>query len=161
MSAMMTNDVFPRTSLNRGQLRMDKNRRMSLRHPGGLTVRFQLPSEGQECFGELKDLGLGGLGLYCCEPLVPGLALEVSIVKLGGSISYPATVLWCQGRAPLFEAGVRFARSVDPFRARMLEQICYIEAYRRRIYKLTGRAPSADGAALEWIRKFASRFPRA
>lgn len=140
---------------------MTKNRRMSLRHPGGLSVRYQLPAVGQECVGKLKNLGLGGLGLYCHEPLLPGLSVEVSIGILDASVSFPTMVLWCQGREPLFEAGARFARSVDPFRARMLEQICYIEAYRRRIRETTGQAPSTNGAALDWIRKFAARFPTA
>jgi hypothetical protein len=140
---------------------MNKNRRMSLRHPGGLSIRYSLGAREHACVGKLKDLGLGGLGLYCREPLFPGLSVEVSIVNRDGSISFPATVLWCRRKKLLFEAGARFASSVDPFRARMLEQICYIEAYRRRLLQTTGGAPSTDRAALEWIRKFASRFPTA
>ena len=158
---MTRNDSVLRIRLTGNSLCMSKNRRMSLRHPGGLAIRCHLPSKKQAYVGELKNLGLGGFGLYCREPLLPGLAVEVSIATLNGGIAFPATVLWCRRRAPLFEAGARFAPSVDPFRARMLQQICYIEAYRHRIYKTTGRTPSADGAALEWIRKFASRFPTA
>ncbi|MGC1953533.1 MAG: PilZ domain-containing protein [Gammaproteobacteria bacterium] len=141
---------------------MNRNRRRFRRYPGGLALHYYLASKGQVIMeGELKDLGLGGLGLYCREPLMPGLSVEVSVVNQDESISFSTTVLWCQGTKPLFEAGARFARGVDPFRARMLEQVCCIEAYRRRIHNTTGQSSSADRAALEWIRKFASRFPSA
>lgn len=139
---------------------MKRNRRISLRHPGGLATRYSLASETQARIGKLKDLGLGGLGLYCREPLFPGASVEVVVIMSSdGSIALPAIVLWCRSREVFFEVGARFEHTVDPFQARMLEQICYIEAYRRRIWETTGRTPSIDGAALEWIRKFASRFP--
>lgn len=139
---------------------MVHNRRLSPRHPGGLAIHCRRSPAGRKAYvGELKDLGRGGIGLYCREPLVPGLTVEVSIVSLEGDASFPATVLWCRNSGPLFEAGARFARSVDPFRARMLAQVCSIEAYRRRISQATGRLPTKDSAALDWIRKFAGRFP--
>ncbi|MGF1612447.1 MAG: PilZ domain-containing protein [Gammaproteobacteria bacterium] len=138
---------------------MPKNRRASPRHLGGLAIRCRVPAKGRECVGELRDVGLGGFGLRSGEQLAAGQRIEMSLIGFDAPISFPATVLWCRSSGCLFQAGAHFEPSVDAFQARMLEQICYIEAFRRQIYETTGRLLSRDGVALEWIRQFASRFP--
>ncbi len=47
----------------------------------------------------------------------------------------------------------------DPFAARMLAQIALIERYRVDILRREGRRLDSDGAALEWISRYAERFP--
>jgi hypothetical protein len=58
-----------------------------------------------------------------------------------------------------YELGVTFLDAEDAFRARMVEQLCHIEDYRRSVMRTQGRELSLDEAATEWIEKFAEDFP--
>ena len=42
----------------------------------------------------------------------------------------------------------------------MVEQICYIEHYKREVLKNEGRILSGKDAALEWVKKNAADFPK-
>ena len=52
-----------------------------------------------------------------------------------------------------------FLDAEDAFRARMVEQLCHIEDYRRSVHRTEGRDIGIDEAAVEWIDKFAAEFP--
>jgi hypothetical protein len=41
----------------------------------------------------------------------------------------------------------------------MVEQLCHIEAYRRRVLQDEGRRLTDEEAAMEWIANYADRFP--
>ncbi len=41
----------------------------------------------------------------------------------------------------------------------MLEQICYMEEYKKEILDKDGRVLTSEEAAIEWITKFAAEFP--
>jgi hypothetical protein len=43
----------------------------------------------------------------------------------------------------------------------MVEQICYIEHYRKEVRATQGRVLTAEEAAREWIERNAGRFPAA
>ncbi|MOA51515.1 hypothetical protein D3C78_1746750 [compost metagenome] len=45
------------------------------------------------------------------------------------------------------------------FRARMVEQICHIEHYRRKQERELGAPLPAERTALEWIAQHAANFP--
>jgi len=42
----------------------------------------------------------------------------------------------------------------------MVEQLCYIERYRREVREKEGRELDSSSAAAEWIAKYAANFPR-
>ena len=58
----------------------------------------------------------------------------------------------------LFTNGMRFLHDNMRFRARLVEQICHIEAY-REVQKERGRQLTDQQAAREWIGRCANRFP--
>jgi hypothetical protein len=41
----------------------------------------------------------------------------------------------------------------------MVEQVCYIENYKKMVYQTEGRQLTTEEAAMEWIGKYASQFP--
>ena len=55
--------------------------------------------------------------------------------------------------------GVSFVDPDDAFRTRMVEQICHIEHYKKEILEKEGRELTGEEAALEWIKRYAGRFP--
>ena len=70
-------------------------------------------------------------------------------------------VVWCSKRNNLYVVGVKFMDSQTAFRVRMVEQICYIEGYRKKVFEAEGRQLSYEEAAIEWITKYAKSFPNA
>ena len=54
---------------------------------------------------------------------------------------------------------VGFLDRADAYRARMVEQICHIEQYRRDVWQREGRRLTAEEAAREWIERYAAAFP--
>ncbi|MEO0444302.1 MAG: hypothetical protein AAFZ92_11295 [Pseudomonadota bacterium] len=55
--------------------------------------------------------------------------------------------------------GVNFNSDQEAFSARMVEQACYIEQYKKDVFEAEGRVLSSDEAATEWITRFANQFP--
>ena len=72
-----------------------------------------------------------------------------------------ARVAWCRLRDGEYELGLSFIDPDDAFRARMVEQICHMEHYRRQVHETEGRSLTTEEAAREWIERNAARFPPA
>ena len=58
-----------------------------------------------------------------------------------------------------FEIGVKFNDEKTTFRMRMIEQICYIEEYRKNLCRVQKREIPWQEASDDWISKFAADFP--
>ena len=90
--------------------------------------------------------------------MTPGGVVEVRIPSVRPPFAARARVVWCRPGAHGFELGVAFLDAADAFRARMVEQVCHIEAYRQAVYRQEGRDLSGREAAAEWIAKHAADF---
>lgn len=69
-------------------------------------------------------------------------------------------VMWCEADSNGgYEIGVSFLSAEDAYRARMMEQVCHIEQYRREVLQSEGRHLNDRDAAMEWIDRYAPEFP--
>jgi len=72
-------------------------------------------------------------------------------------------VVWCRTldrvEAARHAYGVEFSDTQAIRRARLMEQICHIEAYREIQRVRFGRQLTSNQAVEEWIARYASRFP--
>jgi hypothetical protein len=107
----------------------------------------------------MKDVGLGGICFRSREYLEPGTMLELTVPDLNDTRPLRGRVVWCRQHGREYETGLSFATEAEVFHARMVEQVCHIEAYRKRVRKRDGRELSSERAAREWIAKYAHRFP--
>ena len=135
--------------------------RQFIRHP--LDIPIEVGAQGRlaQATRSLNDIGLGGLAFCCDCALECGIVVEIRIPFVLPPFEMNGRVAWCRARGTMFDLGVEFLAQDDAFRARMVEQICYIENYRSEIFFAEGRVLTSEEAAIEWIRKFASDFPRA
>ena len=85
--------------------------------------------------------------------------MSVTIPVLDANHEMHGWAAWCRPVGDHFETGMAFATEEDAFLARMVEQVCHIEAYRRRVRVSEGRTLTSEHAAREWIEKFAAKFP--
>ncbi len=133
--------------------------RRYLRHPVDLPIELY-PTSGQP---RLRLRNYSFCGLCCSSPrhLQPGTAVEIEIPDIQPpSYHGQGVVAWCVEAGGHYEVGIRFATESEAFEARMAEQMCHIESYRRRVSMLEERELSPDEAAFEWINEYAQRYPR-
>lgn len=135
--------------------------RQYLRHRCDLPVRCRRSSEPRACHTRLKDLGLGGVCFRSPRPFEPGTCLEVSFPILQSEQCLRGHVAWSRRDGDGYEVGLCFDDEAEAFKARMVEQLAAIEAYRHEALKREGRDLSTEAAAREWIARHAAVFPDA
>lgn len=101
----------------------------------------------------------GGLAFTSDECMEPGALVDLSIPTVDPPFHAQARVVWCRPEAGRYLVGAQFLDKDDAFRSRMVQQVCSIENYRRDVQEREGRDLSASDAAMEWIQKYAGRFP--
>ena len=101
----------------------------------------------------------GGLSFVSDQDIPVGSMIEIRMPAVDPPFEAQARVVWRSPQADGWCIGVQFLDAADTFRARMVEQVCSIERYRRQVETEEGRSLTREEAASEWIRKYAGRFP--
>ena len=131
-----------------------------IRHPTDIPIKYRIQDSNKIGINNLRNISLGGLCFRLSVPLVEGMQLILSIPIIKPAFRAKGIVAWCNKTEDGFDVGVNFFDSDTEYRARMVEQICQIEHYRKDIQHREGRIISAEKAAEEWIERYASEFPR-
>jgi|SRR3970040_2397609 hypothetical protein len=131
--------------------------RSFIRHPTDIPIEIRLAD--QSCEREsLRNVSRGGLCFKYPEAAPVGSKIVVRIALTSPPFEVNGQVTWCQADGDAWQVGVEFLDRDDLFRARMVEQICHIEQY-RRLRESEGHVLSSQEAALEWIERYADAFP--
>jgi PilZ domain len=130
-----------------------------IRHPADIPIEVSAGDQLVHATRHIHNVSLGGLAFQSDGELEPGIIVEVRIPFVRPMFETKARVVWCSAREGGFELGVAFLDPEDAFRARMVEQVCHIENYKKVVYQAEGRLLTAEEAAMEWIGKYASQFP--
>jgi PilZ domain len=130
-----------------------------IRHPADIPIEVSAGDQLVHATRHIHNVSLGGLAFESDGELEPGIIVEVRIPFVRPMFETKARVVWCSAREGGFELGVAFLDPEDAFRARMVEQVCHIENYKKVVYETEGRLLTAEQAAMEWMRKYASQFP--
>lgn len=133
--------------------------RQFVRHPAAIPIEVRASEQVGQAINDVYNVSKGGLAFYSDHALEPGTVVEIVIRFVRPRFETLARVVWCQVLERGFELGVEFLTAEDAFRARMVEQVCHIEHYRREIYETEGRDLTSGEAALEWIDKYSAQFP--
>lgn len=138
------------------------DQRKFIRHPSDIPIEFS-DSDGAPVsqVGQAHDVSFGGLAFESrhCPP--SGTIIQIRIPTVTPAFETRGQVVWCRRLDGNFEIGVRFLEHTDAFKARMVEQVCHIEQYKRDVLAREGRTLSGAAAAREWIERYASKFPGA
>lgn len=135
--------------------------RQYLRHPSELPVELCATHSAaldQAALG-LSDISLGGVACHSRCPFFQGDWVELKVPVLGDEARYQGVIAWCQKKHKNdYLLGIEFTDSDNLFRARMIEQICQIERYRKRHAAATGELLTSEQAAQRWINRHAASF---
>ena len=137
--------------------------RVYVRHPSAFPVELRQGGGGASGSGvlreRLRDLSTGGLCCRSSTPFEEGERVRVRIPVGDPGFEGEGRVAWCRPQDDGYRVGIEFVGEGEAFRARMVEQVCHIELYHRQL-RAEGRELSEEDAALEWVSKYAARFPR-
>lgn len=135
--------------------------RQYIRHPFEIPIKYRTDEKGLIHQDDMRNISEGGLCFRSDEYISKGSEITVSIAVHKPSFEAKGIVMWCRDESDHWEVGVQFDNTTTEFSMRMVEQICYIEQYRKDVARFDGRDLSPEDAALEWIEKFADSFPGA
>ncbi|MCH7504028.1 PilZ domain-containing protein [PVC group bacterium] len=130
-----------------------------IRHPSNIPIDIQLADVAVDTKDYLDDISVGGLSFRSKVTLKEGAIIHIKIPLVDPVFQVKATVVWCRKTKGEYHVGVKFVNPQDENRIRMVEQICYIEQYKKEIFQKEGRVLTGEEAALEWIGKYADKFP--
>lgn len=130
-----------------------------IRHPAEIPIEVKARGQSAHATHNAVNLSIGGLAFRCDREFKPNDIVEIRIPLVSPPFEAEARVAWCSARTDHFDIGVEFQNQDDVFTARIVEQVCHIENYKREILRTEGRTLSPENAAAEWISKHAAHFP--
>jgi len=131
--------------------------RKYIRHPSDIPI--EIDGVEMQDIESLHDVSFGGLSFVSKNRIKPGSKINITIKFVTPSFVSLTVVKWCRKRGDHYDVGVSFCDPEDAFRARMIEQVCHIEHYKREVLIKEGRKLTGEQAALEWIQRYAAKFP--
>jgi hypothetical protein len=135
-------------------------RRNFIRHPSDVPLEVETIEAVVFKDESLSNVSVGGLTFVSNTPFVLNSLVKIRIQLINPPFEAKGRIVWSSEVSGRYEIGVEFIETKDAFRARMVEQICHIEHYKREISIREGRSLSGREAALEWIGKFAGTFEK-
>jgi len=133
--------------------------RSFIRHPSDIPIEFTAEDQHASVSIPMKDVSVGGLSFSSSENMTMGTLLHIRIDVVQPTFEADGVVVWSRQEGEQFIIGMEFLHKEDIFLARMVEQICHIEHYRKEVDEKEGRQLTSQQAAKEWIAKFAKVFP--
>ncbi len=134
--------------------------RSYIRHPSDIPIRVDSTSTDVTNHGQmLNNISYGGLSFISESSVKIGLTIQLKIDSVNPVFEAEGLVTHCHVEEGKYVIGIEFIRRDDMFVARMVEQVCHIEHYKREMAQQEGRELSGEEAAREWIEKYAANFP--
>jgi len=137
--------------------RVDDERRKFIRHPVDVPIQIAMQSSEASQYLSMSDIGEGGVAFFTNVAFENGVVLKITVPHVQPPFEALCVVCWRKISGGNFEVGVKFLDEGSRFRARMVEQVCHIEGYRKQAAQ-AGRALSSEQSAQEWISKYAADF---
>ena len=129
--------------------------KVSIRHPDEFPIELNM----QDSKPNPLTPAIFQLICHSSQPYSYGDAIAIKIPSVANHLEVRGTIQSCEGQNGYYELEIGFNSEDSLMRIRMLEQLCYIQRYRRHILSTEGRDLTDQDAALEWIGKYAHLFP--
>ena len=132
-----------------------------IRHASDIPIMVHVESRDTPIVEKAINVSNGGILFLSDIAIDIGSYVSINMPDICTTITLQGEVVWCKKENPSqqYNIGIQFNNDTETFNARMVEQICYIESYKKYILEKEGRELSSDSAANEWIDKYADKFP--
>ena len=132
--------------------------RQFIRHPIDIPLVFKAIDQDGEQVVHTRNLSNCGLCFSAPECLPINSIVQISIPTIKPEAVLRARVIWCLRKNKHVDIGVEFFDHKESHRARMVEQVCHIKQYKKKIKRQEGRELSDKEAAAEWTDKMRRPF---
>jgi hypothetical protein len=139
---------------------IENGKRQFIRHTADLPIDIALGELAAHQKEYLINISFGGISFKSSVPVQKDTVIRIKIPLARPVFETSGKTVWCKRNGDYFDVGVEFTGVKDPFKIRMVQQICHIENYKKKVFEEEGRVLTGEQAALEWIRKFAHCFPK-
>ncbi len=133
--------------------------RQFIRHPADIPIEYHLEGKWSQSREPLNNISTGGLSFRSKHHLEVNSEISILIPCIKPALKVKGIVVRCHKRKSYYDVAIKFLDKDTESRVRNIEQICYIEKYRKDIFETEGRELSGEEAASEWIAKYAKDFP--
>lgn len=130
-----------------------------IRHPSDIPIEYHIESNSAPQMKTLNDVSRGGLSFQTESYIEPGTDITIRFTIHEPTYEAHGVVARCRKNKDHYQVGVRFHDPSTEYHIRMIEQISYIEHYKKEVLEKEGRTISGKEAAMEWIKKYAKDFP--
>lgn len=144
-----------------------EERRRFIRHPLCFPLAYKVLDKGardgkKEARSNTINVSMGGLLFAAKRPVETGSIIVVKMPFENKVFNIRARVVRCDKNpeTKLNNIGVRFYRTNDAFKVKLIEQIYLISEYRDLKSMQLGRQVSLEEASREWIKRYSERFKR-
>ena len=103
--------------------------RKYIRHPSDIPI--EVNGVDVQNIESLHDVSFGGLSFISKNRIKLDSKVNITIKFVTPSFTSMTIVKWCRKRGDHYEIGVSFCDPEDAYRARIIEQVCHIEHYKR------------------------------
>ncbi len=130
-----------------------------IRHASDIPLDVKVETSENTHSHQAVNISQGGISFISKKAIQTGKLVSIRVPAISAIFKFEGQVAWCQKDGNSFTIGIQFYDIEQSFTARMIEQICHIESYRKDILKKEKRQLSSDEAAEEWIALYADTFP--
>ena len=138
--------------------------RRYIRHPTDMPIEYKLGDVVARKKEYLKNVSHSGLSFQSSTFLEPGSVIHLRIPVHKPVFTAVGIIVWCRRNVKCeddcYDVGVEFREKKTEHGIRMVEQVCYIEHYKKEVFEKEGRKLTGEEAAVEWINKYAKKFPK-
>jgi len=139
--------------------------RSYIRHPSDIPIQIDVDNEKtvaiRQAEGQqLSNISHGGLAFNASRSFAAGDVISLKINVVQPAFEAEGLVTHCAQEGEHYVIGIEFISKDSLFVARMVEQICHIEHYKREVAESEGRELTGEEAAKEWIERHAASFPQ-
>jgi len=137
-----------------------EERRRFVRHPIEIPLTYKVLNNDRFNLSQTKNLSDFGISFLSNDPLPIGQVIEINITSPRVHLLAKSVVKWQKYSTEecKYRVGVMFINRQEGFRARMVEQMCHIDLYRRRKMQEENRDIPYNEAAFEWITLNGKKF---
>lgn len=127
--------------------------RAYIRHPVTIPVEIELHRKESYFTRFVDNVSLGGFSFISDVPLKKEMHIKLRINALKPAFETLGKVIWCRKHNNNFRIGIQFLEKNDAPRMLMVDQLCYVEKYKKEITQREGRLPNREEALSAWLRQ--------
>jgi hypothetical protein len=134
---------------------MQKEVRQYSRYASDLPIKYDLVAMAYDQKDYLKNISMGGLCLRSNNQyLEEGATILIQLPLVDSAFEGVGVVIWRSKNDVSYDVGVQFIDEDTVFRASLVDQVCQIEQYKRKVFEKEGRQLSGEEAAAEWNQRY-------